>query len=76
MSGQPLNYFPSGSMVTIAQLDAGRGAKAKLYSLGLIPGTEVLITSGGSGPCRMKLRGSELVIGQGLASKILVFKTG
>ncbi|MCF8038732.1 MAG: ferrous iron transport protein A [Desulfohalobiaceae bacterium] len=74
MSEQPLNCFPAGTLVTIAHLDAGRGAKAKLYSLGLIPGTEVQITSGGSGPCRMKFRGSELVIGQGLASKILVFK--
>jgi ferrous iron transport protein A len=42
--------------------------------MGLIPGTEVEITSGGYGPCRMKVRNSELVLGHGMASKILAFK--
>lgn len=74
MSEQPLSCFPAGTRVTITHLDGGRGAKSKLYSLGLIPGTEVQITSGGSGPCRMKIRGSELVLGQGMANKILAFK--
>ncbi|MCF8108762.1 MAG: ferrous iron transport protein A [Desulfohalobiaceae bacterium] len=74
LTGQPLNCFPAGSKVTIAHLDACRGAKSRLYSMGLIPGTEVEITSGGCGPCRMKVRNSELVLGHGMASKILAFK--
>lgn len=72
MSNLPLNQFPTGSRVTIACLRAGCGARSRLYAMGLTPGTKVMITgNNGCGPCRMKVRESELVLGSGLASKIL-----
>ncbi|MFO8031199.1 MAG: FeoA family protein [Desulfohalobiaceae bacterium] len=71
MSAIPLNHFPSGSKVKIADFHAGGAARGRLLALGLTPGTEILLTSSGQGPCKMKVRGSELVLGQGMASKIL-----
>ena len=71
MTPYPLNYFPSGSKVSVASLTGGRGARSRLYALGFIPGTEVLITASGLGPIRIKIRGSDLSLGQGLAEKVL-----
>ncbi|MFP4212860.1 MAG: ferrous iron transport protein A [Desulfohalobiaceae bacterium] len=71
MSATPLNHFPPGSKVKIADFHAGGAARGKLLAMGLTPGTEILLTSSGQGPCRMKVRDSELVLGHGLASKIL-----
>jgi ferrous iron transport protein A len=68
----PLNHFPSGSKVAVANLAGGRGARSRLYALGFTPGTEILIVSGGHGPIRLKVRGSDLSLGQGLAEKVLV----
>ena len=68
----PLTQIPSGKEVTIKTVDGGCGARSKLLSLGIIPGTKVKITSNGFGPCRLKVRGYEVVIGRGLAEKILV----
>ena len=72
MTSYPLNHFPSGSKVAVANLAGGRGARSRLYALGFTPGTEVLIISGGAGPLRIKVRGSDLSLGQGLAEKVLV----
>jgi len=72
MTPYPLNHFPSGSKVAVAHLGGGRGARSRLYALGFTPGTKVLIISGGAGPLRIKIRGSDLSLGQGLAEKVLV----
>lgn len=71
MNAFPLNQFPPGSKVKIAAHNAGGAARGRLLALGLTPGTEVTLTAAGQGPCRMKVRGCELVLGQGLASKVL-----
>ncbi|MEF8824168.1 MAG: FeoA domain-containing protein [Desulfohalobiaceae bacterium] len=72
MTPCPLNHFPSGSKVAVASLSGGKGARSRLYALGFTPGTEVLITSCGAGPVRIKVRGSDLSLGQGLAEKVFV----
>ncbi|MFP4392224.1 MAG: FeoA family protein [Desulfohalobiaceae bacterium] len=73
MNATPLNHFPSGSKVKIVDFHAGGAARGRLLALGLTPGTEILLTSTGQGPCKMKVRDSELVLGQGLASKVLAY---
>jgi ferrous iron transport protein A len=75
MSVFPLNHFPSGSKVTISSFLGGNGARSRLYAMGLTPGTTIRITSSGGGPCRMKVRDSELVLGQGLAAKIMAYQS-
>ena len=74
MSSHPLNHFPSGSKVTVTSLSGGKSARSRLLALGFVPGTEVLVTSPSPGPCRLKIRGSDLTLGQGLAEKVLVSK--
>ncbi|MBN2140901.1 MAG: ferrous iron transport protein A [Desulfovibrionaceae bacterium] len=63
--------FPTGSRVRISEVCAGSCARCRVFSLGLTPGTAVEVVHSGSGPCRLKVRGSDLIIGQGLASKIM-----
>ena len=70
---KPVNSFPNESMVRIVTLDAGREAMSRLCALGLVPGTRVRIfKNGNNGPVKLRFRGSELVLGRGLAEKILV----
>lgn len=71
MNASPLTQFKSGTTVKIANLTGGSGARSKLYAMGLIPGTTIYLNQCGKGPCRLKVRNSELVLGQGLAEKIL-----
>lgn len=74
MSALPLNRFPSGTRVTITALQAGTGARGHLCALGLTPGTLVEITSCGPGPCRLRIRDTDLLLGHGMAEKVLASK--
>lgn len=70
---QPLCDVPSGSKVKLGDICCGCHARSKLFAMGLIPGTVLDVISGCcSGPCRLKVRGSDLVLGHGMASQILV----
>lgn len=69
---QLLCRFPQGSVVRVEELVPCRGARARLYALGLTPGTELEVISSSGGPCRLRVRGSDLVLGHGLANKIIV----
>ena len=71
MSNLPLINFPEGSKVIIISFKGGRKMRARLYDMGLTPGTTVTITSQGPGPCRIKVRGFDLVLGRGIAAKII-----
>ncbi len=66
-----LPHFPDGSRVRIEQLCTCPKARGRLCALGLTPGTMVEVCSGGPGPCLLKVRGSSVAIGQGMASSIL-----
>ncbi|WP_022660698.1 FeoA family protein [Paucidesulfovibrio longus] len=72
MKNQPLCRFPQGSLVRVEDLASCRGARSRLYALGLTPGTELEVISTSGGPCRLRVRGSDLIIGHGLANKIIV----
>ena len=72
-SHKPLSDFPSGSTVMIERFCdcAGGQCRCRLCALGLTPGTQVTVDSAGPGGCRIRVRGSDLVIGQGMAEKVL-----
>ncbi|SKA88342.1 ferrous iron transport protein A [Paucidesulfovibrio gracilis DSM 16080] len=72
MKSQPLCRFPQGTKVRVKDLAQCRGARSRLYALGLTPGTELEVMSAPGGPCRLRVRGANLTIGHGLATKILV----
>jgi len=67
----PLNEFPAGSRVKIEKLCDCPRARGRLCALGLTPGTVVEICSRNGGPCNLKVRGTSVSIGGGLACRVL-----
>lgn len=67
---QPLCRIPEGTRVTVEDLDACPKARAKLYAMGLTPGTELEVVQSGSGPCRLRVRGSDIILGHGMSQKV------
>lgn len=68
---KPLTDFPTGSVVRIAGIDGGRQARSRMLAMGMTPGCPVEILTGGPTGCRVRVRGSEVVLCCGLAGKIL-----
>jgi ferrous iron transport protein A len=68
---KPLTEFPTGSVVRISGIDGGRQARSRMLALGMTPGCPVTVLSGGSKGCRVRVRGSDVVLCCGLAAKIL-----
>lgn len=69
-----LSHAPSGSRVKVVKLDGGESFKAKMISLGIIRDKVLEVTNcdGCSGPMAIKVNQSKLVIGRGMAEKIVV----
>ena len=70
----PLTNLPKNHAALIVRIFAGRGAARRLTSLGLTPGTRITKLSAApfQGPVQLLVRNTRLVIGWGLASKIIV----
>lgn len=81
------NYFPKhhtilknlnecliGKKFKVQSVNAGYRAKRRLACLGIIPGVEIIKRKAAPfrGPIEIMVKGSSLVIGRGLASKIIV----
>ena len=66
-----LASFPDGSLVRIERVGDCPCPRCRIFALGLTPGTLVEVVSGGRGPCRLKVRGADVVVGRGIAEKIL-----
>jgi Fe2+ transport system protein FeoA len=62
----------------VVSIEGGGGFRKKLARLGIYPGSflDVLSSSGGRGPVRLSIMGSHFGLGRGMASKILVKKSG
>ena len=63
-----------GQKVTVVSILGGHMAVKRLSDLGLTPQTEIKIVKKipYRGPIEIEVRGSNIVVGRGLASKILV----
>ena len=69
----PLAMVSPGEEVTVVDIRAGRGLTNRLADMGLLSGTPLrIINSQMSGPILIDLRGSRLVLGCGVAQKIMV----
>ena len=68
---KPLTHYPAGTVVRIAGINGGRQARAKMLAMGMTPGCPVVVLSGHSGACRVRVRGSDVVLGCGMAAKIM-----
>ena len=79
MSGKslPLAMINPYEEVMVAEIRGGRGLAQRLADMGLTPGTKLkVINSQMPGPILIDLRGSRLVLGHGVALKIMVEITG
>lgn len=71
MTKKPLTDYPAGTVVRVADIDGGQRARARMLAMGMTPGCPVEILNGGPTGCRVRVRGSEVVLCCGLAGKIL-----
>ena len=68
-----LSMIDPQTEVTLIDITGGKGIKSKLYSMGLVPGVTLrVLNRNGHGPLIVGLKDSRLVIGHGMASKIVV----
>lgn len=69
----PLAMVSQGEEVTVVDIRAGHRLTKRLADMGLTPGTTLrVITSHSPGPILIDLRGSRLVLGHGIAQKVMV----
>ena len=74
MDNIPLTSLAKNQTALIVNIRAGMGATRRLTSLGLTPGTKIMKLSSAPfhGPVQLEVRNTRLVIGRGLAAKIMV----
>ena len=71
----PLSEIQSGQKVKLAGVEAGRGLNSRLAAMGLLPNEEITVVSNGHpGPFVINVKGSRMVLGRGMADKIMVNK--
>ena len=68
-----LEEMNPGMKGIVREIMGGRGAMRRLMELGIVPGTMVeVIQNYMRGPVIVRVRGMEMAIGRGVASKIIV----
>ena len=69
----PLAMVGVGRNVRLVALRAGRGLSQRLADRGFVPGVELQVVSNrGAGPLVVLVKGSRLMLGRGVAQKVLV----
>ena len=69
----PLAMVSCGEEVTIVDIKSGHGLTRRLADMGLVPGTTLkVVNSQMRGPLLVEVRSSRLVLGHGIAQKIMV----
>jgi len=69
----PLNIVQSGKRVYVVGMNGGTGLQGKLAAMGLVPGTQIeVIKNLSPGPVIISVRGSRIMLGHGMAQKIMV----
>ncbi len=69
----PLASVKAGRKVHLVNVLAGQSLKARLAALGLVPGSELEVVANClHGPFIVSVKGSRLVLGRGVARKIVV----
>ena len=70
---KPLSTVQSGETVKIARVEAGRDLNSRLASMGLNPNVEITVVKNGHpGPFVISVKGSRMMLGRGMADKIMV----
>lgn len=69
-SGKSLLEFRPGETLRVVKIDAGRGLKQRLLSLGLVPGSDLYLIENRHGPVTLCFNNSRIAIGRGVAAKV------
>jgi len=73
----PLSMARQGERARVSRIAGGKGLVRRLTEMGLLPGSEIEIISGGrAGPIIIGLQGMRFGLGFGLAKRILVEPLG
>lgn len=73
MNIMPLTTVADNREVTLVSIAGGRGLRARLTNMGLNEGMKLkIIHSHKPGPCIVLVGGTRLILGHGMAQKILV----
>jgi Fe2+ transport system protein FeoA len=69
----PLSTVKSGRKVKLTGVQAGRGLTVRLAAMGLLPNVEITVVNNGHpGPFVISVKGSKMMLGRGMADKIMV----
>lgn len=68
----PLTALPPGAKARIVAVIGGRGAARRAMEMGLVPGAIVEVVNNHPGPLIVRVSGTMIALGRGLAHKILV----
>ncbi len=69
----PLSMVAAGKKVKLLTVNAGRGLKARLANMGLVPGVELeVISNSRRGPFIVAVKETRFLLGRGMANKIEV----
>ena len=69
----PLAMARPGEMVELVDVRGGRGLQRRLAEMGLGPGSPFTVeTSGRPGPFVIRVKGSRLILGHGMVTRIFV----
>ncbi|MCI0499320.1 MAG: ferrous iron transport protein A [Planctomycetales bacterium] len=67
----PLNEFQAGTTVRIVKVDAGRGLKNRLASMGLLVNADIrVVRNDGAGQIIVGVKNSKIILGRGMCHKI------
>lgn len=70
---RPLSAVEAGQTVKLVSIEAGRGLRSRLLAMGLVPNGEItVVSSGGPGPFVVSVKGTKMMLGRGMAHKIMV----
>lgn len=69
----PLTHVNEGNQAILKSIDGGRQLRGRLAALGLLPGAQLqVVQNSGQGPFVVAVRGSRIVLGRGMAARIIV----
>lgn len=70
---RPLSMVQASETVKLARIEAGRGLNSRLASMGLVPNVKITVVNNSHpGPFVISVKGSKMILGRGMAHKILV----
>ncbi len=70
---RPLSTVKEGQKVRLVSVNAGRGLNSRLTAMGLVPDVEItVINNSHPGPFVISVKDSKMMLGRGMAQKIMV----